>query len=181
MKNIYFNMMILAMMPFILINAQQKEVSPADNLPPYIKRITQFGERADWSHDGKKILFIEKTYGDAYEVELATGEITLITGHFYHGGFTRALYLVNGDVLLSGCTSFDASNPNVNRQIKAELWVLDKSYSKPPVRLETKCSEGPAVSRKNMKIAWTVMFRQYPDNLKRGQYLFYMADWLIRK
>ncbi len=176
MKNIYFNMMILAMMPFILINAQQKEVSPADNLPPYIKRITQFGERADWSHDGKKILFIEKTYGDAYEVELATGEITLITGHFYHGGFTRALYLVNGDVLLSGCTSFDASNPNVNRQIKAELWVLDKSYSKPPVRLETKCSEGPAVSRKNMKIAWTVMFRQYPDNLKRGQYLFYMAD-----
>jgi hypothetical protein len=51
----------------------------------------------------------------------------LITGHFYHGGFTRALYLANGDVLLSGCMSFDAENPHVNRQIKAELWVLDKS------------------------------------------------------
>ncbi len=47
---------------------------------------------------------------------------------------------------------------------------------KKPISLGTKCSEGPAVSRKNMKIAWTIMFRQYPDSLKQGQYLFYMAD-----
>ncbi|MDD5186309.1 MAG: hypothetical protein PHS84_13710, partial [Paludibacter sp.] len=82
----------------------------------------------------------------------------------------------NDNVLLAGCTSFDAANPHVNRQIKAELWVLDKSYTKPPVRLGTKCSEGPAVSRKNMKIAWTVAQNQYPDSLKAGQNLFYMAD-----
>jgi len=160
----------------ITVCAQQKSGSPVDNLPTNIKRITQFGERADFSHDGKKILFVEKTYGDVYEVELSTGKISLITGHFYHGGFTRALYLANEDVLLSGCTSFDAAKPHVNRQIKAELWVLDKSYTKPPVRLGTKCSEGPAVSRKNMKIAWTVAHNQYPDSLKDGQYLFYMAD-----
>jgi Tol biopolymer transport system component len=153
-----------------------KEGNPAKNLPPFIKRITQFGERADWSHDGKKILFVEKTYGDVYEAELSTGKIFLITGHFYHGGFTRALYLANGDVLLSGCSSFDAADPHANRQKKAELWVLDKSYRKPPVRLGTKCSEGPAVSRKNMKIAWTIVSNQYPDSLKRGQYLFLMAD-----
>jgi Tol biopolymer transport system component len=46
----------------------------------YLKRVTQFGERADWSHDGKKILFVEKTYGDVYEIELATGKIFLLTG-----------------------------------------------------------------------------------------------------
>jgi len=40
--------------------------------------------------------------------------------------------------------------------------------------------EGPAVSRKNMKIAWTVNFRQYPENLKQGQYLFYMADIIYK-
>ena len=153
-----------------------KEGNPADNLPPYIKRVSQFGERADWSHDGKKILFVEKTYGDVYEVELATGKISLITGHFYHGGFTRALYLANDDVLLSGCSSFDAADPHINRQRKAELWILDKSYRKPPVRLGTKCSEGPSVSRKNMKIAWTIVSNQYPDSLKKGQYLFLMAD-----
>jgi Tol biopolymer transport system component len=157
-------------------NVQFKEGNPADNLPPNINRVTQFGERADWSHDGKKILFLEKTYGDVYEVELASGKISLLTGHFYHGGFTRALYLANGDILLSGCTSFDAQNPHVNRQLKAELWILDKDHSRPPTRLGTKCSEGPAVSRKNMKIAWTIVSSQYPDSLRKGQYLFNMAD-----
>lgn len=156
--------------------AQQKEGNPAEILPSYIKRITQFGERADWSHDGKKILFIEKTYGDVYEVEIATGKIFLRTSHFYHGGFTRALYLANDDILLSGAMSFDAANPHVNRDVNAELWVLDKSFTKPPVRLDTKCFEGPAVSRKNMKIAWTIMDKQYPDKLKPNQYFIYMAD-----
>jgi len=160
----------------ISVHAQLLEGNPQDHLPANITRITQFGERADFSHDGKKILFVGKTYGDVFEVELATGKISLITGHFFHGGFTRALYLANDDVLLSGCTSFDAAKPHVNRQLKAELWVLDKSYTKPPVRLGTKCSEGPAVSRKNMKIAWTVAHNQYPDSLKEGQYLFYQAD-----
>jgi Tol biopolymer transport system component len=157
-----------------------KEGNPANSLPSNIKRVTQFGERADWSHDGKKILFVEKTFGDVYEIEPATGKISLITGHFYHGGFTRALYLANGDVLLSGSTSFDAANPQVNRQRKAELWILDKSYLKPPVRLGTKCSEGPAVSRKNLKIAWTIVSNQYPDSLTSGQYLFLMADIIYR-
>jgi len=155
---------------------QLKEGNPAENLPPYIKRLTHFGERAEWSHDGTKIMFVEKTYGDVYEIELKTGIIRLITGHFYHGGFTRALYLANGDVLLSGCTSFDAERPHLNRQVKAELWVLDKSYTKPPVALGSKCSEGPAVSRKNMKIAWTVRSNQYPDSLPEGHYRFNLAD-----
>ena len=53
--------------------------SPLDELPPHIRRVTHFGQRADWSHDGKRILFIEKTFGDVYEVELATGEIVNTT------------------------------------------------------------------------------------------------------
>lgn len=175
MKKTFLSILISTL--FILsAGAQQKEGSPVENLPSYIKRLTQFGERADFSHDGKKILFVEKTYGDVYEFELATNKIFLITGHFYHGGFTRALYLANGDVILSGCTSFDAANPHVNRDENTELWVLDKSYTKPPVRLDTKCFEGPAVSRKNMKIAWAIDYKQYPDLLKLNQYMIYMAD-----
>ncbi len=34
----------------------------------YITRLTWFGERADWSHDGMKILFLEKPFGDVSEV-----------------------------------------------------------------------------------------------------------------
>jgi Tol biopolymer transport system component len=176
MKKYIFSILIVNILLVMSAGAQQKEGNPAENLPPNVKQITYFGERADWSHDGKKILFVGKTYGDVFEVEVATGKIKLVTGHFYHGGFTRALYLANGDVLLSGCKSFDAANPHLNREEKAELFVLDKSYTRKPVSLGTKCFEGPAVSRKNMKIAWTITFNQYPDSLKKGQFLINMAD-----
>ena len=46
--------------------------SPMDDLPDYISQLTHFGQRADWSHDGKRILFIEKTFGDVFEVEVSS-------------------------------------------------------------------------------------------------------------
>lgn len=130
--------------------------SPLDELPSYIRRVTYFGQRADWSHDGKRLLFIEKTFGDVYEVELATGIIRAMTHRYFHEGYTRALYLSNGDILLSGARTFDAEDPWPSRSEKnAELWVLKKDLSGPPTPLGVKCSEGPAVSRKRMHIAWT--------------------------
>jgi hypothetical protein len=151
-------------------------VDPTTELPRWITRLTWFGERADFSHDGKRILFVEKTYGDAFEVEIASRIIRPVTHHFYHGGFTRALYLANGDILLSGCRSFDADKPHVNRSDKAELWVLDRSLRKPPVPLGTKCSEGPAVSRKRMHIAWTHVSGQYPAEMEKGSSRILEAD-----
>ncbi|HMJ64368.1 MAG TPA: hypothetical protein VK615_03365, partial [Candidatus Binatia bacterium] len=51
--------------------AESKEgQSPADHLPAHITQVTWFGERADWSHDGKRILFLSKTFGDAMEIDL---------------------------------------------------------------------------------------------------------------
>jgi len=91
------------------INAQQANppVWTDTEYPDYIRRITHFGERADWSHDGKKILFLGRTFGDVYEIEIETGIITPVTHHYYHGGYTRALYLSNGDILLSGPRQFN--------------------------------------------------------------------------
>ena len=54
--------------------------SPDRDLPPHITRLTLFGERADFSHDGKRILFVEKTFGDVYEVDLATDEVRAADG-----------------------------------------------------------------------------------------------------
>ena len=85
--------------------------SPADHLPPHITRLTHFGERADWSHDGQRILFVEKTFGDVYEIDLRTKIIRLLTAHYSHLGYTRALYLANGDILLSGPEAFDPKIP----------------------------------------------------------------------
>src|SRR3990170_4565719 len=81
--------------------------SPVDHLPPHITQLTSFGERADWSHDGKKILFLSKTFGDAMEIDLVTKQIRNLTAHYPHHGYTRALYLSNGDILLSGPEQFE--------------------------------------------------------------------------
>ncbi|UCC97320.1 MAG: hypothetical protein JSW66_15910 [Phycisphaerales bacterium] len=133
-----------------------ENTSPLDELPKYVKQVTHFGQRADWSHDGRRILFLERTFGDVYEVELETNVIRPMTHRYYHEGYTRALYLVNGDILLSGARQFDATDPLASRSEKnAELWVLKKDLASEPVPLGEKCSEGPAVSRKHMRIAWT--------------------------
>lgn len=130
---------------------------PPDMQAPWLTQVTSFGQRCDWSHDGKRIIFLEKTFGDVYEVEVATGLLTPLTHHFFHEGFTRALYLANGDILLSGSKTFDSDDPWASRKPPlAELWVLKSDLSEPPTRLGAACKEGPTASRTQMKIAWTV-------------------------
>ena len=154
-RTMMFNMMVLLCITVSPAKTQTvKQGSPIDELPEHITRLTHFGQRADWPHD--RILFIEKTYGDVYEIELDTRIIKPKTHHYYHEGYTRALYLSNGDILLSGAKSFDHNNPGASRSEKnAELWVLKSDLSGPPIPLGEKCKEGPAVSRTRMRIAWT--------------------------
>jgi hypothetical protein len=149
--------------------------SPDRELPPHITRLTLYGERADWSHDGKRVLFLEKTFGDVYEVDLESRQPRLLTGHYPHHGYTRALYLSNGDILLSGPQSFDPDHPG-DARVQCWLSVLSKDGNKPPVPLGTKCSEGPAVSRKRLHIAWTHVAAEYPDEMPAGSSRIYEAD-----
>lgn len=152
--------------------------NPADHLPPHITQATWFGERADWSHDGKRILFLSKTFGDAMEIDLATKRIRNLTSHYPHHGYTRALYLANGDILLSGPETFDPKHIGEARS-QCFLYVLDKSLTKPAVSLGTKCSEGPAVSRKRMHIAWTHVAAEYPEEMPAGSSRMLEADIVL--
>ena len=152
--------------------------NPAVDLPPHVTRVTGFGERADFSHDGRRILFLSKTFGDAMEVDLATKTVRNLTAHYPHHGYTRALYLSNGDILLSGPAQFEPRRAREAR-VQCFLYVLDKSGNKPAARLGTMCSEGPAVSRKRMHIAWTHVATQYPDELPDGASRMLEADIVI--
>jgi hypothetical protein len=145
-------------------------------LPPYIRHLAYFGERPDWSLDGKHIIFLEKTFGDVFEVDVETGVVRSITDHYFHSGYTRALYMANGDVLLSGSREFSPENPWASRNDTAELWVLQKGFDKPAVPLGERCFEGPASSRTRMRIAWTVQHTNYPDRIPEGDFQFWMAD-----
>lgn len=155
---------------------EKKNISPSDELPSHIRKLTNFGQRADFSHDGQRILFIEKTFGDVYEVELKTMTIRPITHHYFHEGYTRALYLSNGDILLSGARNFDPEDPWPSREITAELWILKKDLTEPPISSGEYCFEGPAVSRKNMKIAWTVHHGNYPERIPEKVWQIWMGE-----
>lgn len=161
--------------PVLATDESKAGQSPADHLPPHIRHLTHFGERADWSHDGKKILFLSKTFGDALELDVATGAITNLTSHYAHYGYTRALYLANGDILLSGPTTYDAANPGPSRN-QCYLFVLSGKEKKKPVALGVRCNEGPAVSRKRLHFAWPEWQSPKPGegNLSTSQ--MYEAD-----
>lgn len=134
-----------------------KDLNLPRPLPAFVSAVTTFGQRPDWSHDGTKILFIEKTCGDVFEVELATREIIPLTHDFPHAGYTRALYLANGDILLTGGRTFDVNDPFAGRhQDEAIFWVLQPDSGRPPTPLNFHCREGPAVSRTQMRINWAL-------------------------
>lgn len=142
--------------------------------PPFIKRLNYFGERPDWSLNGKKILFVGRTFGDVYEIDVATGTINAMTHHYYHGGYSRALYLSNGDILLLGPKSFPPDNWEEARFKLTELWVLSKNLDGPPVRLGEFIWEGPAVSRTQLRIAWAQHHGNYPAQQRYWQ--IWIAD-----
>ncbi len=140
-----------------------------NHFPSYIKRMNEFGERPDWSHDGKKVLFISRSFGEVFEMHIATGNIRPLTHHYYHGGYLRALYLSNGDILLIGPKSFPSDNWMEARFKLSELWVLSKKLDGPPVRLGEYIWEGPAVSRTQLKISWAEHHGNYPDQKRFWQ------------
>src|SRR3954454_24846446 len=159
---IFYSTLLLAVSLTSAAQPQPGE-NPADHLPPQITQVTWFGERADWSHDGKRILFLAKTFGDVFEIDLQTKHIRNLTAHYPHHGYTRALYLANGDILLSGPETFD---PKKLGEARTQCWlyVLERN-GRSAIPLGTKCSEGPAVSRKRMHIAWTHVASEYPGEM----------------
>jgi hypothetical protein len=54
--------------------------------------------------------------------------------------------------------------------------VLDKGLRTPAAPLGTKCSEGPAVSRKRMHFAWTHVSAEYPNEMPGGSSRIQEAD-----
>lgn len=132
--------------------------NPADHLPPNMRQITAFGERADFSHDSQRVLFLNKQFGDVMEYDIATGKIRCLSQHFKHHGFNRAMYLHNGDILVTGPDrTLDMTDREARTDARqhAMSWVLDKSGTKAPVPLGVLMLEGPAISRTRPLIAWT--------------------------
>ena len=155
--------------------APQGTLPPDQNLPPHIKKLTSFGERAEFSIDGRKVMFLSKTYGDALEYDIATGQIRNLTAHFPNYGFTRALYLSNGHVLLAGPIEYDLKNP---ARARANCWmfILDPNSGRPPTPLNEKAAEGPVPSRTRLHLAWSHRAAGFPGEMAPGASRMYEGD-----
>jgi Tol biopolymer transport system component len=157
------------------LGAQAKSTgNPEEQLPREITQLTGFGERAAWSPDDKRIAFMGKSFGDAFEINLATRLTRLLTGHFRHSGFLRVQYLPNGDFFLIGARTF--TDVGTTRGRDQEMWVMTAAATAPPTPLNHKISEGVAISRTRMRIAWSNTHAQYPDVLAEGESALYTAD-----
>ena len=122
---------------------------PADKLPSYIEPLTGFGQRAEWSLDGKTVYFVDSAGGDVWMVDVNSKKSKKITKPSYRPdghGYYRVLCLSNGDLLLT-------CGPE---RYTLYMQILDKSLNEPPVNIPgEQINEGPAISRKSMKIAWS--------------------------
>lgn len=116
---------------------------------------------------------MSKSFGDAFEIDVATKRIRLLT-HYPHAGYLRVQYLPNGDYLLVGARSFQ--DVRKTRYSDQELWVLPAGQSGPPVALNQKLTEGVAISRTRMKIAWAVDSRTHAGEVPGGTAIIYTAD-----
>jgi hypothetical protein len=86
-------------------------------------------------------------------------------------------YLPNGDLFLIGAPRFE--NIEKTRFYDQEMWIL-KPGATTPIRLNQKISEGVAISRRAMKIAWAADWRNYPERFPEGVSAIYVAD-LVEK
>ncbi len=162
----------------LCIAESAKSGNPEDHLPSDITQLTGFGERASWSPDGKRIAFMAKSFKDAFEIDLKTKLTRLLTGHFYHEGFLRIQYLPNGDFFLIGAKKF--TDIRTTRSRDQEMWVMKADAKTAPIPLDHKISEGVAISRKQIKIAWSNTHGQYPDQLAEGESVIYTADIIYK-
>jgi len=140
--------------------------SPAGVLPPHISQLLEAGMRPDWSGDGRRLLFLDDLVGDVFELDLESRAVRPLTSHFEHSGFSRARFLANGDILLCGPKRPSATEAERGRW-HAELWLLDAGLAGPARALGEPCFEGPAVSRRSLRIAWTRS--DYPDRVVLGR------------
>src|SRR5438132_12436815 len=176
-------MKIPALLSFVVIlstlasSAQEKrqriQGNPLDHLPSNIEVLTHFGERADISPDNQRVAFMTKSFGDAMVIDLKTRAITCLTCNVPAAAFLRVMHLATGDYILIGPDHFE--DMHTSRSPDNELRFLSKERGAKPIKLGQKMSEGAAISKKSLKIAFSQLPAQAPD-LAPGTSRLMVAD-----
>ena len=141
--------------------AQRKPGNPLEHLSQGFEILTHFGERADTSPDNQRIAFMDKSFGDAFVIDLKSRIIRCLTCNVPGAAFLRIMHLPSGDYILIGPEHF--KDIHTSRAQDNELWFLSKAPGSKPQRFNQKMSEGAAISKKSMKISYSVSHAQDPS------------------
>src|SRR6185369_12605417 len=153
--------LLVLLLTSALALAQRTPGSPLDHLPSNVEVLTYFGERADISPDNQRVAFMAKSFGDAMVVDLATHAIRCLTCNVPGAAFLRVMHLVTGDYILIGPDHFE--DVHTSRTRDNQLWFLSREPGARPVKLGQKMSEGAAISKKSLKIAFSQVAAQAPE------------------
>ncbi len=145
----------------LVAGAQRAPGSQLDHLPPNMEVLTYFGERADISPDNERVAFMAKSFGDAMLIDLKTRAIRCLTCNVPGAAFLRVMHLSTGDYILIGPDHFE--NIRVSRSRDNELWFLSKERGAKPVKFNEHMSEGMAISKKSLKVAYSQVHDQASD------------------
>ena len=140
---------------------QRSSEDPLQHLPSNIEVLTHFGERADISPDNQRVAFMAKSFGDAMVIDLKSRVIQCLTCNVPAAVFLRVMHLSTGDYILIGPEHFE--DIHTSRTRDNELWYLSKERGSKPVKLGQKMSEGAAISKKSLKIAFSQTAAQASD------------------
>jgi len=166
-------LLLSSLILLLSLQADRKPGNPLDHLPSNIEVLTHFGERADISPDNQRVAFMSKSFGDAMVVDLKTRAIRCLTCSIPAAAFLRVMHLSTGDYILIGPDHFE--DIRTSRSRDNELWFLSKERGSKPVRLGQKMSEGAAVSKKKLTLAFSQTKAQASD-LPEGASRIVMAD-----
>lgn len=123
------------------------------------RQLSAFGERPAFSPDGRRVAFLDKAYGNAFEIELSSGRVRSLTGHLPHQGIVRIQYLSNGDYLISA----PRVHVGANSRIALELFVLDRRLRGGLQPLDQNVFEGVAIGPND-----TIVWQQLPAGRTLG-------------
>jgi len=102
-----------------------------------------------------------KSFGDAMVIDLKSRIIQCLTCNVPGAAFLRVMHLVTGDYILIGPDHFE--DVHTSRTRDNELWFLSREPGARPVKLGQKMSEGAAISKKTLKIAFSQVSAQAPE------------------
>src|SRR5207245_11737129 len=75
--------------------------------------------------------------------------------------FLRVMHVISGDYILIGPDHFE--DIRTSRTRDNELWFLSRERGSRPVKFNEKMSEGMAISKKTLKVAYSQVHAQVPD------------------